>query len=88
MSVQTYTTDSKTIETLAFWRDELRLQVSLGKAELRDQWEALEPRWRELETKLEALEKASAETAKDLKKTIVLLADEIREGYRRIREAL
>jgi hypothetical protein len=88
MSVQTYTTDSKTIETLAFWRDELRLQVALGKAELREQWEALEPRWQELETRLEAVEKASAETGKDLKETIVLLADEIREGYRRIREAL
>lgn len=88
MNAQTYDTDAKAVETLAHWRDELRLQVALGRAELRDEWEILEPRWRELETKLEAVEKASAEAAKDLKVAISLLVDEIREGYHRIREAL
>lgn len=88
MGAQTYATDVKAVETLAQWRDELRLQVALGRAELHDEWEALEPRWRELETRLEAVEKASAESAKDLKEAISLLVDEIREGYHRIREAL
>ncbi len=76
------------VEALAQLRDELKLQVYLGKAELKEEWEKLEPKWAELEMKGNALEKASVETAKGFKTAIDLLIDELGKGYERIRKAL
>ena len=81
--------EQKDFDTLAMLRDELRLQVHLAKAELRDEWnQKLEPRFWELKTKLDRVEEASAETATELRSAVKLLIDELQNGYERIRKSL
>ncbi len=85
----TQTTEKTSFETLALLRDELRLQMHLAKAELRDEWnQKLEPRFWELKTKLDRIEEASAETATELGSAAKLLINELRNGYERIRKSL
>lgn len=76
------------IETLGRERDELRLKVHLGKAEVCDEWEKLERRWGELSPRLQAAGKITAQTTQNLGTAAGIAAEEIRAGYRRIREAL
>ena len=81
--------EQKDFDTLAMLRDELRLQVHLAKAELRDEWNIrLEPTFRLLKMKLDRVEQASAETLDEMRPTLKALLDELREGYERIRKSL
>ena len=87
----TETTDriqmQKTLFTrLAQIRDEVRVQAHLGKAELKEQVEALEPRWNELKHRLEKAEDATIETGEYVAAAVDLLLDELRAGYDRIRK--
>jgi hypothetical protein len=85
----TQTTERTSFDTLAVLRDELKVQMHLAKAELRDEWNRkLEPRYWDLKTKLDRIEEASAETATELGSAAKLLIDEIRDGYERIRKSL
>ncbi len=72
-------------ESLERMRDELRLQVHLGKAEAKERWEELESKYRDAEAKVRA---AAAEPIQEVGDVVRSLLDEIREGYRRIRDAL
>lgn len=89
MNVQTQTVERDTFETLARIRDELRLQMQLAKAEIRDEWEArLEPKWEELKGKMEAFEGASMESGKEVASAVKLLLEELGASYDRIRKAI
>jgi uncharacterized coiled-coil DUF342 family protein len=69
-------------------RDELRVQANLGKAEATELWEKLEHRFEELEAKVKAKAKAAGEPLADIGDAAQLLAEEIRKGYRRLRDIL
>jgi len=69
-------------------RDELRVQANLGKAEATELWEKLEHRFEELEGKVKAKAKAAGEPLADIGDAAQMLADEIRNGYRRLRDIL
>lgn len=73
------------IETLRTLRDELRVQVNLAQKEAHELFENAEKKWETLENKLEHIKDESAEVLKDVGQAATLLADEIREAYRRIR---
>ncbi|MBT8441519.1 MAG: hypothetical protein KJO76_03955 [Gammaproteobacteria bacterium] len=75
-------------EDLRQARDELRVQMHLAKADARDEWEKLEPKWDEFEERLDKLEDAAEDTAEDVGKALSSLGDEIKNGYERIRKAL
>lgn len=81
--------EKKEFDTLAMLRDELRLQMHLAKAEIRDEWNIrLEPTFRLLKTKLDRVEHASVETLNEMRPTLKTLTNELREGYERIRKSL
>ena len=88
MNAQITTPKLTGLEKLAQMRDELRVQIHLARLEARTEWERLEPKWWELEGKIDALEDASAETAKDLKAAAELMIEELEKGYERIRTIL
>jgi chromosome segregation ATPase len=69
-------------------RDELRVQMHLGKLDAKDQWEQLEKRWQHAEGKLTQLKDASRETAEDIAEATQLVLEEMREGYQRLRKLL
>ncbi|MFT5443363.1 MAG: chromosome segregation ATPase [Myxococcota bacterium] len=66
-------------------RDELRLQVHLANAELREQWDKLEGGWQHLEGRLKVLGNESDDVAEEVGETLHVLAEQLSEGYRRIK---
>ncbi len=76
-------------------RDELQVKMKLGENELKDEWEHLEDKWRDLNRKAHAAGvklHAAADAAKEAGASIDtawdLLLDEIKAGYKNIREKL
>jgi hypothetical protein len=88
MSTQTKTYDIPGLEALRQLRDELRVQIHLARMEARSQWDKLDPKWKELEAKLDGLEHAPAEVARELLTTARALVKDLADGYQRIRKAL
>jgi hypothetical protein len=66
------------VGALARMRDELRLQLALGKLEARDEWDQLEQRW----TRVKAV---ANETAQQVGETVHDLLRDIRDGYQKLR---
>ncbi len=73
------------LESLERLRDELRLQIHLGKAEAKERWEELEQKYRDAEAKVRAV---ASEPIQEIADATRSLLDEIREGYQRIKDAL
>lgn len=69
-------------------RDEIRVQLHLGKSEIRDEWDRLEPKWNELKGTMEKVEEASFEAGKDVTTAARLLIEELGEAYGKIRKAI
>lgn len=65
------------IDALARIRDELRVQLHLGRLEATDEFHALEDRWRKLQH-------LAARTADDLGEGLHDVLRDIRDGYRRL----
>lgn len=76
------------IESLRQIRDEVRLQANLGRAELRDRFQALEKRWEELEGKLKVVGEEARDDLTEVKATAKTLVEELRESYRNLRARL
>lgn len=79
---------SEEVEDLRRVRDELRVQLHLGREEARERWEALEKRWHHLESRLKVVREGSRESAEDVREAARMLVDEIRRGYKHVRELL
>lgn len=69
-------------------RDEVKVQVHLGKAELRDTWQQLEDGFQDLEQQGKRLARAAEEPLREVESDLRKLVGDLREGYRRIREAI
>jgi CBS domain-containing protein len=76
------------IEELRGVRDDLKVRMHLAKADLKDLFEALEKPLQRLEAKGRQISQASEEPLRDVREAARLLIEEIRDGYRRIRDAL
>jgi CBS domain-containing protein len=76
------------IERVRRTRDELRVKLHLARADARDRFEALEHRYRQLEARLEAAARQADAPARDVREALELLAGELRDGYRKIRDAI
>lgn len=79
---------SEEFEHLRTLRDDLRVRVHLGKAEIRDQWEELEKDWQHAEGRMKVIGESSRESAKEVKEAAGLLVEQLREAYHRLRELL
>ncbi len=75
-------------KTLKTERDELRLKIHLGKAELEDEWEELEAKWERFEGKISQVQKQAADSSEDLEAAIELLGEELKKAYGKIRSSL
>ena len=79
---------SQELEALRRTRDELRVKIHLGAADARDLWERLESRYHELEGKARLVAREAEEPLHEVGEAARQLVREIREGYRRLRDAL
>jgi hypothetical protein len=77
----------KMIDDLKEERDELALQVHLGKQEAKSELKLLCKKLDELNQRSEPLKHAVEETGEDVWEALQLLGDEIKEGYQRIRKS-
>ena len=75
-------------EKLKTQRDELRLKAHLATAELKDEWEELEEKWKYAEGKLNKLQHEAKDSAADLKASTKIVLDEISTAYDRIKHRL
>lgn len=69
-------------------RDELRVKLHLGSMEVRDEWEELEGKWENLLAKKDQLKDELEPTVADAKVAWLMLKDEIKDGYKTIRNRL
>jgi uncharacterized coiled-coil DUF342 family protein len=76
------------ISSLKRQRDELALQIHLGKQEAKDEWEKVTAKLDELTKDYEPLTDAVEETSANVVAALKLVAGEIQQGFERIRKAL
>ena len=76
------------VEGLRQLRDELRVQLHLGKAEAQERFGKLESTWQHLEARLKVIREESSEDLSEIREAAGLLVGEIRDGYRHLRSLL
>jgi uncharacterized protein YjbJ (UPF0337 family) len=76
------------VDMLRQARDELRVQTHLGAADAKDAWARVEQKWEHLESRVKRLGEATHDAADEIEQATRLLIEEIREGYRKMRDAL
>ncbi len=76
------------IEILKQTRDEVRVQLHLGKEDAKTQFEILEKKWHAMEGKAKLIEEDSKESLKGVGEGLSLILDELRQGYERIKSRL
>jgi hypothetical protein len=69
-------------------RDELKVQIHLGKAEARERWEGLERALKTLESKAKRTSRAAEQPLRQLEEDARKLVKDLREGYRQVRDTL
>ncbi len=69
-------------------RDELRVRMKLAEMEVRDEWEAVEKRWHQLESRAGQTGDEVKESLDETLDAARIVGDEIRAAYARIRERL
>lgn len=79
---------SSKVDDLRRIRDELRVQLDLGKKDAEDAWAGIEHKWQEVEGKLGVIEKEGLDAAKDIAAATEVLLDEIRDGFDRVRKLI
>ncbi|MBI1371372.1 MAG: hypothetical protein GC159_01230 [Phycisphaera sp.] len=79
---------SEMIEMLTQRRDELKVKLSLGKLEARDEWEKVVLKLDELKRRHDRVMKASGEASEEVFTALKTLGDEIKEGFNHIRKSM
>lgn len=69
-------------------RDELKLKLHLAKADGRDEWAKLDGKLAELRLRADAAGNEARDALDDVGEAAKKLADEIREGFKRVRKTL
>lgn len=67
-------------------RDEINIKAHLGKAEAKEALEKLDKKWEALQAQYKPVADEAGKTAQNAKAALDLAADEIKEGYKRIRK--
>ena len=79
---------SNMLDDLRAERDELSLQIHLGKQEAKSEWQVLSRKLDDLNHRYEPTKDAARESGEGVWNAMRLVADEIKDGFHRIRESL
>ncbi len=74
------------LERLQQQRDELRVQSHLFKAEMQEEWEHVERKWRQFEQRAGQISNDARESASEIGQALRLVGEEIEAAYRRLRK--
>ena len=75
-------------EQLKTQRDELRVRMHLGRADLKDEWDEMEEKWESVQDKFEDFLEDSGEAAKEVQGMMHIIGEEISAAYARIKQRL
>ena len=78
----------KQMENLRRVRDELGVQLNLAGKDASDLWERLEKDWQHLEGRVKVVFEESETVAEDVGSTLSQAAEQLKEGYQRIKKLL
>ncbi len=73
-------------ETIEQLRDEIKLKAHLGKAEAREELEKLDKKWDTFMADSKPITNEAGKTVKNIGTALGLAAEELKEGYERIRK--
>lgn len=76
------------LEKLEQMRDELRLQAHLFKADMKDEWVALEKKVEGIRRDLRPVQDAAGESLNDIGEATGLLIDSVFDGFKRLRDSI
>ena len=79
---------SKLSDSLQQQRDELRLQIHLAGAELKDEWEKNERQWDHFKEKFADIVDEGQETTTELLEKTRIIGEELTTAYKNIRRRL
>ncbi|MEC4748163.1 hypothetical protein [Methylomicrobium sp. Wu6] len=79
---------TKLSETLKQQRDEIRLQLHLAGADLKDEWEESERKWGHFKDKLAEIVDESKETTAEFLDKTRIVGEELRSAYKNIHRRL
>lgn len=79
---------AKMAEKLRKEHDELSVQVHLASMEVRDEWQELEKQWEEFSSGSKHFYKEIEPALGDIYAALSLLGEELKTGYKKIRDAL
>jgi len=75
-------------EKLKTRRDELLVQLDLGKKEVEDAWSEADEKWSRLEAQLHRLKREGEEALDEIGEAAELLVDEVKEGFKKMKSLL
>ena len=78
-------TTRELLEDLHTQRDRLALKMHLARADVRDEWVALEKRWQHVKAKAEILGHEAGQVADDVGDALRDVLHELKKGYARLR---
>ncbi len=76
------------ITTLKQMRDEIKLKVHLANSELKGEWNKLDDRYQQLVKQYNPAKEAAAEASAGIWQSLKSVGEEIRTGFKKIRDAL
>ena len=75
-------------ERLKTKRDELRVQLDLGRKDLEDAWHQADEKWSKLESYLLRLKREGGDTLDEIGDAAEILVEEIKDGFKKLRELI
>ena len=75
-------------EDLKTRRDELRVQMHLARADLKDEWESMDDKWESDQDKFEDVLKDTENAAREVQGVMRIIGEEIGQAYSRIKARL
>ena len=76
------------LQQLETERDELKVKLGLAKLEARDEWRALEGKMDSLRGRIKVIGGEAKEASGDIAAAVDVLADEIKDGFSKIRKLI
>ena len=76
------------LQQLEAERDELKVKLGLAKLEARDEWNALEGKMDSLRGRMKVIGGEAKEASGDIAAAVDVLADEIKDGFSKIRKLI
>ncbi|MEB2283779.1 MAG: hypothetical protein B6D46_16035 [Polyangiaceae bacterium UTPRO1] len=76
------------VQELRQQRDEIRVRLHLARADARDEFERLEKQWEHARAKLGVIGEEAGKAAGEVGAALRLALEELRQGYRKVRDLL